>query len=92
MSSVRPKQIHDCSFSDAMHREIVERLEKSKALGLISDYFVSWIGVHGKLAPVVRAWRNPHMSAIRIREQVSSSLAGLVELTHLTIVDGDPIA
>jgi len=59
-----------------MHREIVERLEKSKALGLISDYFVSWIGVHGKLAPVVRAWRNPHMSAIRIREQVGSSLAG----------------
>jgi len=79
----------DGQFSDARHREIVNRLEASKATGLITDYFVSWVGVAGKLNPVVRAWRKPETCEFRVREHISSSLAEVINTDDLTIVDGE---
>jgi hypothetical protein len=79
----------DHRFSDARHRDIVNRLEASKASGLITDYFVSWVGVAGRLSPVVRAWRNPDASEDRVRQHISSSLLEVINFTDLTIVDDD---
>jgi hypothetical protein len=76
-------------FSDAQHQEIVSRLEASKASGLITDYFVSWIGADGHLHPVVRAWKNPKTSEIRARNHISGSLANMINPSNLTIVDAD---
>jgi hypothetical protein len=76
-------------FSDAQHQEIVNRLEALKASGLITGYFVSWIGADGDLNPVVRAWKTPETSEIRIRDHISGSLANMINPSNLTIVDAD---
>src|SRR5215471_2926789 len=89
MSSTRSRSNGDRQFSDARHRDIINRLEASKALGLITDYFVSWVGIAGRLSPVVRAWRNPGTSEDRVRKHIRSSLAEVINFIDLTIVDVD---
>lgn len=89
MSVDPPKPINGRQFSDSRHRQIVNRLEDAKIGGLITDFFVSWIGANGNLNPVVRAWRNPEVPEIRIRDYISRSLAGVINPSDLTIIDGD---
>ena len=91
MSSELPTSVRDHRFSDARHGEIVDRLQTSKSLGLITDFFVSWIGVNGHLNPIVRVWRNPEVSEFDLREHIRTSLSDMINMTDLTIVDGDRV-
>lgn len=76
-------------FSDTRHREIARRLEASKASGLITDYFISWIGRDGAFTPVVRAWIDPAASEARARDQISISLASIIKASNLAIIMND---
>jgi hypothetical protein len=76
-------------FSDTRHSEIARRLEASKAAGLITDYFISWIGRDGAFTPLVRAWIDPAASEARARDQISTSLAGIIKASNLAIIMND---
>jgi hypothetical protein len=43
----------------------------------------------GHLHPVVRAWKNPDIAEIRIRDHIGRSLADMIDPANLTIVDAD---
>jgi hypothetical protein len=47
MGADPPKSIYDRQFSDSCHMQIVNRLEKAKAFGLIANFFVR-TGAHGQ--------------------------------------------
>jgi hypothetical protein len=40
----------------SVHFDIISRLDKIKSGGLITDYWVSWVGSGGKLDPKVSSW------------------------------------
>jgi hypothetical protein len=89
MDPTFPKSLCDSNFSDARHQEIVDRLEESKASGLIADYFVSWIGTDGELSPNIRAWKNPDVSENRARDHIRAVLMGIIDPTDLIMMDTD---
>lgn len=76
-------------FSDSRHMDIALRLEASKAAGLITDYFISWVGCDGAFTPVVRAWIDPAASEARARDCINTSLAGIIEASNLAIMMDD---
>lgn len=67
-----------------IHSEIANKLERAKAAGLICDYFVSWVGLGGRLDPVVRGWTHSK-SAQAVRERIAALLSGLVSERNVRV-------
>lgn len=68
-----------------LHEEIAEKLERAKAAGLICDYFVSWVGLDGRLDPVVRGWTRSAASARTVRGRMAGLLDGLVSEGNIRV-------
>jgi len=68
-----------------IHSDITRRLDTFKSAGIIRDYWVSWVGSAGRLDPKVCSWITPDDHADDIREQVISSLEGLVTTDNILV-------
>jgi hypothetical protein len=75
------------AFSDGRHLEITDRLEAAKASGEITDFFVSWSGMDGRLDPTVRAWRSALVAEDHVRDRLAYLLKGLVDPQRLIIFE-----
>ena len=64
---------------------IFERLEKTKRLGLLTDYLVSWTGRAGRLHAKVTVWVNEGTSEDVVRPYIARLLKGLVPDRRITV-------
>jgi hypothetical protein len=65
--------------------EIFERLERTKQLGLLSDYLVSWSGRAGRLRAKVTVWGKDGTPADVVRDYIAQLLKGLVADRRISV-------
>ena len=68
-----------------IHSEITSRLNVMRSEGLISDYWVSWVGCAGKLEPKVCSWIDSHRAISLVRERIVSLLSDLVSAANIVV-------
>jgi len=68
-----------------LHQNILTRLERIKADGIIADYWVSWVGTGGQLEPAVRTWVTGTDAARNAEARISDLLQGLVAESSITV-------
>ena len=66
---------------------IVEKLEATRANGSVSEFSISWVGMHGQLTPNVTVWRAHDQSEDEIKTRVNDILAGLVSAQNITVLE-----
>jgi hypothetical protein len=66
---------------------IVEKLEVTRANGSVSEFLISWVGMHGHLTPNVTVWRARDQSEAEIKKRVNDILAGLVSAQNITVLE-----
>ena len=69
-----------------IHSDITRRLETIKSSGLISDYWVSWVGMTGRLEPRVCSWVGSKNFAQPVREELILKLEGLVATGNIIVI------
>jgi hypothetical protein len=87
MSCLRPgiQATNGLAMNSQVHFDITARLNQVKSEGLISDYWVSWVGSGGKLEPRVCSW-TPHRDAIsNVRTRLDVLLSDLVHTNNIVI-------
>jgi hypothetical protein len=73
------------AMDERIHYDITRRLDAMKTRGLISDYWVSWVGSSGDLQPKVCSWITGSNGVEPVREHVALVLNGLVASEHITV-------
>ena len=74
----------------SVHSDIISRLENIKSRGLITDYWVSWVGSGGQLDPKVSGWVAESGEVPFVRELLVFQLADVVANKNITVgVDAD---
>jgi hypothetical protein len=68
-----------------VHQDILARLEIVKSEGIIADYWVSWVGIGGKLEPTVRTWVTGVDTFRDAQARVLDLLEGLVAEQSITV-------
>jgi hypothetical protein len=66
---------------------IVERLETTKKLGLLSDYLVSWSGRSGRLRPKVTVWGKNGTPEDVVEHYIARLLKGLVNGRQISVAE-----
>jgi hypothetical protein len=67
------------------HYDIAARLDLIKSEGLISDFWISWVGCGGKLEPRVCGWTLSDKNILSARQRLDAELAGLVPSGNIII-------
>ena len=74
----------------SVHFDIIRRLDNIKSRGLITDYWVSWVGSGGKLDPKVSSWVAESGEISFVRELLVFQLDDVVPNNNITVdVDSD---
>ena len=72
------------------HFEIAARLELIRSEGLISDFWVSWVGSGGNLEPRVCGWTQSNENLLGALQRLNAALAGLVSSGNI-VIKRDPV-
>jgi len=67
------------------HFDIAARLELIKSEGLISDFWISWVGCGGNLEPRVCGWTPSDENLLGARQRLNAVLGGLVSPANIAI-------
>jgi len=74
----------------SVHLDIISSLENIKSRGLITDYWVSWVGSGGKLDPKVSSWVAESREVPYVRELLMFQLDDVVPNNNIIVdVDAD---
>jgi hypothetical protein len=72
-------------MDERIHYAITRRLDAMKTRGLITDYWVSWVGSSGELQPKVCSRITGGNGVERVRDQLALVLNGLVASENITV-------
>ncbi len=69
----------------SVHFDIISRLDKIKSSGLITDYWVSWVGSGGKLDPKVSSWVTESSEVSAVQELLVIQLDDVVPNNNIIV-------